>query len=173
MARLYVRTGLDPDEPGVPAAVLVVDPGGTPGERAVALLGVHCHGADGWACLARTDGWAEHTRDGEGLEVAVVAYPRVLRAVDVDPAGFPGRSAADGEAVVILRVRTADVPGAAVPLSEGTAVWTTGSDAPLDEVIAACDDWPMVLASPPAAVTGGARPAGTRAAPHPAHGAPG
>ncbi|MFE7384311.1 hypothetical protein ACFU9F_28590 [Streptomyces zhihengii] len=74
---------------------------------------------------------------------------------------------------MILRVRTADVPEAAVGLSEGTAVWTTGSDAPLDEVIAACDDWPMVLASPPAGVTGGARPAGTREAPAPAHGAPG
>ncbi|MFE6049294.1 hypothetical protein ACFQ6N_00885 [Kitasatospora sp. NPDC056446] len=148
MTRLYVRPGLDPDEPDVPVAVLVVDPEGTPGERAVARLDIYCHEMDGWTGLLQTDGWAEHIRDGGRLEVAVAVYPGTLLAVRVDPAGFTERSAVDPEAVVLLRARTAAAPDASVRLSEGTAVFATGPDVPLDELIAT-RVWPMVLAPPP------------------------
>ncbi|MPY51901.1 hypothetical protein [Streptomyces acidicola] len=149
MARLYVRSGLDPDEPDVPVAVLLVDPEGTPGERAVARLGDYCHEVNGWACLLRTDGWAEQARDGGQLVVDVAVYPSALLAVGVDPADFTGRSVVDPEAVVILRAQTAAAPEASVRLSEGTVVFTTGLDIPLDELLATYDDWPMVLAPPP------------------------
>lgn len=149
MARLHVRTGIDPDEPDVPAAVLIVDPEGGPGERALVRLGDYCHEANGWAYLLRTDGWAEHARDGGGLTVGVTVQPAALRAVGVDPAGFPGRSAVDPEAVVILRVRTADAPEPPLPLSEGTAVYVAGPDVAPDELLADYDGWPMVLMPPP------------------------
>ncbi|MEV6419266.1 hypothetical protein [Streptomyces sp. NPDC051662] len=149
MARLYVRPGIDPDEPDAPVVVLLVDPEGAPGERAVVRLGDSCHEANGWACLLRTDGWAEHARDGDQLVVDIAVYPVGLRAVGVDPAGFPLRSAVDPEAVVILRARTAVGPESSVRLSEGTAVFRAGPDVPLDELLATYDDWPMLLAPPP------------------------
>ncbi|MFE4538672.1 hypothetical protein ACFRKB_26970 [Streptomyces scopuliridis] len=151
MARLYVRPGIDPDEPDVPVVVLLVDPEGAPGERAVVRLGDYCHEVNGWACLLQTDGWAEHTRDSGRLIVDVAVYPAGLRAVGVDPADFPGRSAVDPEAVVVLRAQTAAVPGPFVPLSEATAVFTAGPDVPLDELLATYDDWPILLAPPPQA----------------------
>ncbi|MFI9273365.1 hypothetical protein ACIGXM_21990 [Kitasatospora sp. NPDC052896] len=148
MSRLYVHPGVDPEEPELPVAVLVVDPEGTPGERVVARLGTHCHEVNGWACLLPTDGWAEHARDGARLVVDVVVHPVALRAVGADPADFPGRSAVDPEAVVVLRARTAAGPEPSVRLSEGTAVFTAGPDVPLDELLATCEDWPMLLAPP-------------------------
>ncbi|MFD7287139.1 hypothetical protein [Streptomyces sp. NPDC059863] len=151
MARLYVRPGIDPDEPDVPVVVLLVDPEGAPGERAVARLGDYCHEVNGWACLLRTDGWAEHARDGGQLVVDVAVYPVALRAVGVDPADFPGRSAIDPEAVVVLRARTAAAPESSVRLAEGTTVFLAGPNVPLDELLATYDDWPMVLAPPPEA----------------------
>ena len=42
MARLYVRSGIDPDAPETSFAILVVDPDGTAGERAVAEFGGYC-----------------------------------------------------------------------------------------------------------------------------------
>ncbi|MEV8390172.1 MULTISPECIES: hypothetical protein [unclassified Streptomyces] len=151
MARLYVRPGIDPDEPDVPVVVLLVDPEGAPGERAVVRLGDYCHEVNGWACLLRTDGWAEHARDGGQLVVDVAVYPVALRAVGVDPADFPWRSAIDPEAVVVLRARTAAAPESSVRLAEGTTVFLAGPDVPLDGLLTAYDDWPMVLAPPPEA----------------------
>ncbi|MFI6639013.1 hypothetical protein [Streptomyces sp. NPDC050504] len=156
MPQLYVRSGVDPDDPNVPAAVLVIDPEGTLGERALARLGgAHCHEMDGWACLLQTDGWAEHTRDGNRLKVQVAVHPAALRAVDVDPADFPGRSAVDPAAVLVLRAETDTAPEPSVPLSEGTAIYASVLDLPLDELLAAYDDWPMVLMPPPESPSGG------------------
>ncbi|GAA3010817.1 hypothetical protein GCM10020229_23050 [Kitasatospora albolonga] len=150
MARLHIRHGLDPDEPELPVAVLVVDPERTPGERAVAQLGTHCHEVHGWACLSQTDGWVEHARDGGELTIAVAVYPATLLAVGADPADFTDRSTVDPDAVIVLRAQTSAAPDASVQLAEGTAVFTGSPDAPLDELIATYDDWPMVLAPPPA-----------------------
>ncbi|GAA1252486.1 hypothetical protein GCM10009665_49010 [Kitasatospora nipponensis] len=146
MARLFVRSGIHPSAPEVPLAVLLVDPEGSAGERAVVRLGAYCHEVDGWACLLQTDGWAEQVWvDGE-LVVGVAVYPVGLRAVNVDPADFPERSAVDPRAVIVLTVRTAAAP---VALDEGTVVYTAAPGAALDEVLAGYPDWPMVLAPPP------------------------
>ncbi|MFJ6378631.1 hypothetical protein ACIQI7_01300 [Kitasatospora sp. NPDC092039] len=149
MARLYVRPGLDPDEPDAPVAVLVVDPDGTPGERAVDRLGAHCYEGDEVRHLVRTDGWAEHAYADGRLTVAVAVHPAVLERTETDPAGFPLRSAADPRAVVVLRAGTAVDPEAADRLAEGTVVLTAAPDLPLDGLLGPDGDWPMLLAPPP------------------------
>ncbi|MEU8263693.1 hypothetical protein AB0C02_24095 [Micromonospora sp. NPDC048999] len=146
MARLYVRPGVNPDDPHVPVAVLVVDPDGTPGERAVARLGGCCYEGDGVVYLVQTDGWAERALAGGQLVVDIAVYPAVLQQVGVDPAGFPGRSAVDPQAVVVLHEETAVDPALSAGLAEATVVLTAGPDVPLDELLAFEDDWPMVVA---------------------------
>ncbi|WP_091202856.1 hypothetical protein [Micromonospora narathiwatensis] len=151
MARLYVRPGVNPDDPHMPVAVLVVDPDGTPGERAVARLGGCCYEGDGVFYLVQTDGWAERSLAGGRLTVDIAVYLAVLRQVGVDPASFPGRSAVDPQAVVVLRGETAADPALSACLAEATAVLTAGPDVPLDELLASEDDWPMVVGPPPRA----------------------
>lgn len=56
MARLYVRSGIDPAAPDAAFPILVVDPDGTPGERALSLLGGHCYEGQEAFYLVRTDG---------------------------------------------------------------------------------------------------------------------
>lgn len=146
MSRLYVRTGVDPGEPDLGVAVLVVDPRGTPGERAVARLGGYCYEGDGAVHLVRTDGWAEREADGDLLRTAVVAYPNALRQVDVDPAEFGERSAVDPRAVVLLRAEAAGAGRGR--LSDATAVFTAGPGTTVEELLAS-DEWPMVLAPAP------------------------
>ncbi|MFJ2193280.1 hypothetical protein ACIOJE_35940 [Kitasatospora sp. NPDC087861] len=150
MARLYVRPGLDPDEPDAPVAVLLVDPDGSPGERAMERLGAYCYEGDGVFYLVQTDGWAEHAREGGRLAVDIAVYPAALKAVDVDPADFPLRSTVDSRAVLVLHAETTVDPEPDVQLSEGTAVFTCARPGTtLDDVLASAEDWPIVLAPPP------------------------
>ncbi|MER7752660.1 hypothetical protein [Kitasatospora sp. NPDC097643] len=146
MARLYVRSGLDPD---LPTAVLVVDPDGTPGERAVVRLGAYCHEGSGAFYLLQTDGWAEHTRAGDRLTVAVAVYPVGLRALRVDPADFPARSAVDPRAALVLHVEAAVDPSLPAGLAEGTVVLVAADDTPLDALLGPGAEPPMLLAPPP------------------------
>ncbi|MFF7329772.1 hypothetical protein [Streptomyces sp. NPDC008150] len=149
-ARLYVCSGLDPDTPDTAFVVLVVDPDGTPAERAVAALGSYCYEGDGAVYLVRTDGWAERSlRDG-WLTVDVAVRPEALRQVGVDPLGFPGRSAVDPQALLVLSARTTADPAPSAHLAEPTAVFVAGPGVPLDDLVDAEDEWPMVLAPPPA-----------------------
>ncbi|MEU3570317.1 hypothetical protein AB0E96_18115 [Kitasatospora sp. NPDC036755] len=149
MARLHIRSGLDPDEPATPVAVLVVDPDGTPGEQAVARLAGHCYEGDEVLHLVRTDGWAEHSHDGGRLTVGIAVHPGVLDRAGVDPAGFPLRSAADPAAVLVLRAEATVDQALADRLHEGTAVFTAAPDTTLDELLGPDGDWPMLLAPPP------------------------
>ncbi|MFF0411728.1 hypothetical protein ACFYUY_14960 [Kitasatospora sp. NPDC004745] len=149
MARLSVRSGLYPDAPLVPVAVLLVDPEGGPGERALNRLGSYCHEGDGVFHLVQTDGWAEHAWAGGRLAVDVAVYPFALEQVGVDPAGFPVRSAVDPRAVVVLRVEAAVGPELAARLWEGTLVVRAAAGTPVEEALAAGDDRPIVLAPPP------------------------
>ncbi|MFB7272589.1 hypothetical protein [Streptomyces sp. NPDC056244] len=149
-ARLYVRSGLDPDAPDTVFAVLVVDPDGTPAERAVAGLGAYCYEGDGAFYLVRTDGWAERSLDAGLLTVSIAVYPVPLRQVSVDPAGFPDRSAVDPQAVMVLSARTAADPALSARLAEPTAVFTAGPDVSVDDLLTSEEEWPMVLAPPPA-----------------------
>lgn len=151
-ARLYVRSGLDADAPDAAFVVLVVDPDGTPAERAVAALGSYCYEGDGAVHLVRTDGWAERSLGDGGLTVGVAVRPEALRQVGVDPLGFSGRSTADPRAVLILSARTADASALSAHLAEPTAVFVAGPGVPLDDLVDAEDEWPMVLAPPPARV---------------------
>ncbi|MEU9076626.1 hypothetical protein [Kitasatospora sp. NPDC048538] len=149
MARLSVRSGLYPDAPLVPVAVLLVDPESGPGERALNRLGSYCHEGDGVFHLVQTDGWAEHAWAGGRLAVDVAVYPFALEQVGVDPAGFPVRSAVDPRAVVVLRAEAAVGPELAARLWEGTLVVRAAAGTPVEEALAAGDDRPIVLAPPP------------------------
>ncbi|MFJ3667006.1 hypothetical protein ACIPSE_11170 [Streptomyces sp. NPDC090106] len=149
-ARLYVRSGLDPDDPDRVLAVLVVDPEGTPAERALAALGSYCYEGDGVFYLVRTDGWAERTLDEGELTVDIAVYPVPLRQVDVDPEDFPARSTVDPQALLLLSARTQVDPELGARMAEATAVFTAAPDVPLDDLLKADDQWPMLLAPPPA-----------------------
>ncbi|MBD0669178.1 hypothetical protein [Streptomyces sp. CBMA156] len=150
MARLYVRSGLDPDEPDAPVAVLVADPDGTPGEQAVERLGGNCYEGDEVLYLVQTDGWAEHAYADGRLTVGIAVHPAVLARTESSPADFPLRSAADPEALVVLRAEAAVAPEVAARLSEGTMVLVAAPDTPLDDLLGPDGDWPMLLAPPPA-----------------------
>ncbi|MEU9618720.1 hypothetical protein [Streptomyces sp. NPDC048155] len=147
MARLQLRTGVHPDEQDVPVMTLVVDPGGPPGERAVARLGDYCMEGDGVFCLLGTDGWGEHTLDDDRLVIDIAVYPFALGQVGADAAAFPGRSAVDPEAALVLRAKTAVGPELYARAAPATAVFTAGPDRPLDDVLA--DGRPMLLGLPP------------------------
>ncbi|MFJ9896029.1 hypothetical protein ACIQPR_22195 [Streptomyces sp. NPDC091280] len=149
MARLYVRSGIAPDDPDAAFVILVVDPDGTPGERAVARLGGHCYEGDGAFYLVRTDGWAERSLDSGRLEVGVAVHPVALRHAGVDPAGFPERSVTDPDAVLLLSAATTVEPALRARLGEPTAVFTAGPDVPLDRLLADDEEWPIVLAPAP------------------------
>ncbi|XUL93747.1 hypothetical protein ACQ86D_49980 [Streptomyces galilaeus] len=149
MARLYVRSGIAPDAPDAAFPILVVDPNGTPGERALARLGGHCYEGEGAFYLVRTDGWAERSLDAGRLVVGIAVHPVPLRQAGADPADFPERSAIDPDAVLIVSARTRVDPELCTRLSEPTAVFTAGPDVTLDELLADGEEWPIMLAPPP------------------------
>ncbi|ROQ78089.1 hypothetical protein OG322_38660 [Streptomyces sp. NBC_01260] len=149
MTRLHIRSGVNPEEPDVPVVTLVVDPDGPPGERAVHELFSYCYEGDGVVYLVMTDGWAEHTLDGNRLVVEIAVYPGALGQVGVDAGTFPGRSALDPEAALVLRAETVVDPELYARAAPATAVFTAGPDRALDDLLAA-DAWPMVLGHSPA-----------------------
>ncbi|WP_327675605.1 hypothetical protein [Kitasatospora sp. NBC_00458] len=149
MARLHVRTGINPDDPDAPVVALLVDPEGPPGERAVARLGWYGHEGDGAVFLLPTDGWAEHALDGDRLAVDIAVYPFALEQIGVDPAHFPARSPIVPQAALVLRAETAVDPELYARAADtGTAVFPAAPDRTLDQVLAG-DDWPTLLAPPP------------------------
>ncbi|MFD0340180.1 hypothetical protein ACFVH0_16070 [Streptomyces sp. NPDC127117] len=145
MARLHIRTGVNPDEPDEPVVTLRVDPEGSPGERAVARLGDHCYEGDGVLFLSQTDGWAEHALDGCLLTVDIAVRPSALGHTGADLRAFPGRSAVDPEAVLVLRAETEADPELYARAAPATAVFTAPPDHELDAGV----HWPMLLAPPP------------------------
>lgn len=149
MARLYVRSGLAPDDPDAAFPILVVDPDGTPGERALTRLGGHCYEGEGAFYLVRTDGWAERSLDSGSLVVGIAIHPVPLQQAGVDPADFLGRSAIDPHAVLLLSARTTADPALGTRLGEPTAVYTAGPDITLDQLLADDEEWPIMLAPPP------------------------
>ncbi|WP_043665089.1 hypothetical protein [Streptomyces xylophagus] len=149
MARLYVRSGIDPDAPEAAFPILVVDPDGTPGERALARLGGHCYEGEGSFHLVRTDGWAERSLDSGRLVVRIAVHPVPLQQAGVGLAGFPERSTIDPDAVLLLSARTTADPARCARLGEPTAVFTAGPDVTLDQLLADDEEWPIMLAPPP------------------------
>ncbi|MEO3974101.1 hypothetical protein [Streptomyces sp. CAU 1734] len=149
MARLHVRTGVDPEEPDTPVVTLLADPDGPPGDRVVARLADHCYEGDEVLYLVRTDGWAEHSLDGGRLTVTVVLHPAVLARTGADLADFPEHPPAHPAAVVVLRAETAVDPELYARAAPVTAAFTMGPDDPSGDPLSGPDDWPVLLALPP------------------------
>jgi hypothetical protein len=142
VAQLWLRDGLDPDAPETFMVAVVVDPQGTPEERAVAELFSYGYEGDGTFLLVRTDGWAERRLDGDILTVDIVVYPAVLDQLDIDAAGFPERSPLEPDAIRLLRLSTRVARSHYEQAPDLTVVLTAPVDA---------DNWPLILAPPPSA----------------------
>lgn len=129
--------------------LVVVDPEGTPEERAVARLADLGYEGDGVLHLSRTDGWAERRlRDGV-LVVDVVARADALHSLGVDAEAFTERSRLDRRAVRLLRVRGEATGDDRLP--EATTVVAVPPGTPVERVLADLDsgvEWPLVLAPP-------------------------
>ncbi|MBW4716802.1 hypothetical protein KZQ38_06490 [Saccharothrix sp. SC076] len=144
MPHLEIRTGVNPDEPDAPVLVLVVDPAGTPGERAVAKLGDYCYEGDEVLYLSRTDGWVEHHLDGDRLAVDIAVHPSALKQVGVDPTPFTGRSAVDPEVALVVRVEGVVDPERHAQIA-GTVLYALEPGERPD----GGEHWPILLAPPP------------------------
>ncbi|MEV7426288.1 MULTISPECIES: hypothetical protein [unclassified Streptomyces] len=152
MAEVRLGAGVNPDDPEAVVLVVAVDEDGPPAERAVARLGLRGYESDGCLCFVRTDGWAERRLDGEELTVDIVAYPAVLDSLEIDRVAFPERSAADPDAIRLLRVRAQVAPEAYEQALALTAVLTLPAATPLEQGLAALrsgEDWPLILTPPP------------------------
>lgn len=152
MAEAVLCTGLDPDDPDSVTLVVIVAGGEAVDEDAVARLGLYGYEGDGCLCLVQTDGWAERRLDGELLTVDIVAYPAVLKGLEVAADRFPERSAADPEAVRLLRVSARVDPGAYARATDITAVLTAPAGTPAGQVVAQArsgEHQPLVLAPQP------------------------
>ncbi|WP_406450112.1 hypothetical protein OG782_11990 [Streptomyces sp. NBC_00876] len=152
MAELVLCTGLDPDDPDAVTLVVTVAEGRAADEDAVAGLGRYGYEGDGCLYLVQTDGWAERRLDGETLTVDIVAHPAVLKGLETAADLFPGRSAADPEALRLLRVSAQVSPAAYARATEITAVLTAPAGTPAEQIVAQArsgGNWPLILASQP------------------------
>ncbi|WP_327711146.1 hypothetical protein OG912_23605 [Streptomyces sp. NBC_00464] len=158
MAELVLCTGLDPDEPDSVTLVVIVAEGveGVEGdaadEDAVARLGLFGYEGDGCLYFVQTDGWAERRLDGELLTVDIVAYPAVLKGLEAAADLFLERSAADPEALRLLRVSAQVSPGTYAQAADITAVLTAPAGMPAEQVLAEARSggyWPLILAPQP------------------------
>jgi hypothetical protein len=151
VADAWLRAGVDPDLPDEVMLIVVVDPAGTAGERAVSSLGMSAYEGDGAFYLARTDGWVERRLDNRTLTVDVVAYPVVLDD-DIELAEFTERSAVDPAALRLLRVTATVDPVLYRSAVAGTVIWKAPAGSSVDQVLAAIQDqsdWPLLCAPPP------------------------
>jgi hypothetical protein len=152
VAQVWLRSGVDPDAPDEVVLMVVVDPAGTPGERAVARLADYGYEGDGALYLVRTDGWVERRLDGRTLVIDVVAYPALLEGADLAGAGFPERSQVDPQAVRLLRLTTVVDPVEYAHAPEATAVLSAPAGSTPDGILAAVragDAWPVIYGPPP------------------------
>ncbi|QFZ19807.1 hypothetical protein [Saccharothrix syringae] len=148
MPEVVLRTGLHPTHPEALALAVVIDPQGSPGERAVALVGDYCYvdEEDGVAYILQTDAWAEGRVEDGVLVVDILVYPPVPEghsakiAELINEINFPDRSPHAPDAVRVLRV-TGTTTHDTVP--DETLVFLT----PLDRLTA--DDMPLLFAPPP------------------------
>ncbi|MFL6073347.1 MAG: hypothetical protein ACJ73S_08140 [Mycobacteriales bacterium] len=130
MAEAWLCSGVDPDAPEDVLLVVVVDPEGEPGERAVARLGLSAYEGETAFHLAPADGWAERRLDGDTL------------TVDVIGAG----------AVRLLRVAGTVDPAEYARAGPATVVWEAPAGTPAEQVIAGLRDQadlPLILAPGP------------------------
>ncbi|MEV6594371.1 hypothetical protein [Streptomyces acidicola] len=154
VAQVWLRSGLDPDAPEAVVVAVVIDPEGTPEERAVGELFAYGYEGDGSLMLVRTDGWAERRLQGEILTVEIVVYRDVLKRLDIDTAGFPERPLVEPDAVRLLRVSTRVTRREYEQALDLTAVLKAPAGATPEQITAGLhsgDTWPLILAPPPPA----------------------
>ncbi|MFJ6459969.1 hypothetical protein ACIQM0_02705 [Streptomyces sp. NPDC091387] len=152
MAELVLCAGLDPDDPDSVTPVVIVAEGRAEEEDAVARLGLNGYEGDGCLYFVQTDGWAERRLEGGLLTVDIVAYPVVLKGLDAAADRFPERSAADPEALRLLRVSAQVSPGTYARATDITAVLTAPAGIPAEQAVAEArsgGSLPLILAPRP------------------------
>lgn len=152
MAELWLRRGVNPDDPRELVLAIVIDADGEAADLAVRRLSSHAYDGDGVGYLVQTDGWAEQSLVGDVLTVDLIVYPVVLRQLGVDEAEYGERSPIEPEAVRLLRVsavvdvveyRRAPVSAVVLDAPAGTT---------FERMLAMIRDGdvePLILAAPP------------------------
>jgi hypothetical protein len=143
MPEVVLRDGIDPNDPERVVVAVVLDPDGSPGERAVMAVGDYCFPDEeaNVAHILQTDAFTEcHLAEGE-LTVDFMVFPSPARSDGrIDEADFPERSTREPLAIKVLRVtgRTAEQQ-----LPDEVLVYTT----PLDRLTE--EDCALIFAPPP------------------------
>jgi len=152
MAQVWLRDGLDPDAPEAVVVAVVVDPAGTPEERAVAELFSCAYEGEASFLLVRTDGWAERRLREDVLTVEIVVHRAVLHRLGAHAAGSPAPPAGAPDTVRLLRASTRVDPSRYGQALAVTVVLTAPADAPDERIVAdlrSRESWPLILAPPP------------------------
>ncbi|TDV43170.1 hypothetical protein [Actinophytocola oryzae] len=143
MAEVALRDGLDPKHPERVVLAVAIDPEGSAGERAVAVMGDYCFPDEeqGLGHILATDGFTECHLDDGVVTVDIMLYPSPARADPrIDEADFPDRSTREPLAIRVLRVTGTTTRH---ELPEETLVYLT----PLTNLTE--DDEPLVFAPAP------------------------
>jgi hypothetical protein len=150
VANAMLRSGLNPDEPDRTYLVVVVDPSGQPGDRAVSQHFDSAYEGDGAFHVLQSYGWVERHLDGDVLTVDVVTHPAVLK--DLDLSSFHGRSSVDAEAIRLVRTTVVVDPAEYARAPELTLVLSAPASASPDDIASILyngEDWPHIYAPPP------------------------
>ncbi|WP_344401619.1 hypothetical protein [Streptomyces longisporus] len=156
MAELWVRSGMDPEAPEAVVVAVVIDPHGSPEERAVGELFSYAYEGEDCFMLVGTDGWAERRLHGEVLSVEIVVHRAVLEALAIDAAGFPERPLVEPDAVRLLRVSTPVAGRHYEQALDVTAVLKAPAQVTPQQLVAdlhSGEAWPLFLAPRPPAMT--------------------
>lgn len=143
MAELALRDGLDPKHPEQVVLAVAVDPDGSVGERAVAVMGDYCFPDEeaGLGHILATDAFVECRLDSGVVTIDFMLYPSPARSDErIDEADFPERSTREPLAIRVLRVTGTTTQD---ELPDETLVYMT----PLDELTE--EDEPLVFAPAP------------------------
>lgn len=143
MAEVALRDGLDPKDPERVVLAVAIDPHGSTGERAVAVMGDYCFPDEeaGVGHILATDAFAECHLDGGVVTVDIMLYPSPARSDErINEADFPERSTREPLAIRVLRVTGTTTQD---ELPDETLVYMT----PLDELTE--EDEPLIFAPAP------------------------
>jgi hypothetical protein len=143
MAEVALRTGLDPNDPERVVLAVAVDPDGSVGERAVAVMGDYCFPDEeaGVGHILATDAFVECRLDSGVVTVDFLLYPSPARSDErINEADFPERSTHEPLAIRVLRVTGTTTRD---ELPDETLVYLTPLDALTEE------DEPLIFAPAP------------------------
>jgi hypothetical protein len=143
MPEAVLRDGIDPEDPERVILAVVVDPHGSPGERAVMAVGDYCFPDEeaNVAYILQTDAFTECDLKAGQLTVDFMVFPSPARSDGrIDETDFPERSTLEPLAIRVLRVTGRTTHN---QLPDEVLVYTT----PLDRLTE--DDCPLIFAPPP------------------------